>query len=423
MKRPVTLLTSSYRSFPLKERSIRILLFLCSCGIAIGSFALVLTVGIMRGFEKETWKTMQGIHSDATINAGGHHIDYERIKTHLSTLYPTFIKGISGSSTRHVIIEHDEKMKIIFLRGIIPHDEVTTSSLHTRITEPSDGTYLETLLAPSNTVLLGKELAAYLRVKRGDTITIRVPEQGSRSIHLSTHEATVSGILSIGIEEYDTQVAYCSHETLNTFYDQTLKGVDTIALSLSPQPHPSSLFYSLFPFFPNPSTYFTTHIRKEVLPLTFSLWYEQYHDIVDALRLETYVMSLILGLITLVACMNLISLLFMLITHKRRDIALLLSLGMQRHDIANVFRNMSMYLTLKSLFIGMSSACVVGYCIDTYKLIPLSKTYLVSHVPVSIEILPLVLIALGTLFLGYIAGLIPLTTIRRFSVCTILQNS
>jgi ABC-type lipoprotein release transport system permease subunit len=110
-------------------------------------------------------------------------------------------------------------------------------------------------------------------------------------------------------------------------------------------------------------------------------WHTRYPALVAALALEKYAMFWILALITLVASANIIALLFMLITQKRADIALLLSLGMKPSHIRAIFIIIGSLLAHGACSMGIGLACIASFCINHYRLIALPDSYYVSHVP------------------------------------------
>ena len=114
-----------------------------------------------------------------------------------------------------------------------------------------------------------------------------------------------------------------------------------------------------------------------------------------ALTLEEYVSFLVIALITLVASMNILALLFMQITNKRTDIALLKTIGMPSHAITTIFIYMGLGIALCASICGVLCATVISFCIDHYKLLPLPDAYYVSHVPAHMTIyIPLMVLCM-----------------------------
>ena len=98
-------------------------------------------------------------------------------------------------------------------------------------------------------------------------------------------------------------------------------------------------------------------------------WKELYPALVAALKLEKYAMFFIFALITLVASMNIISLIFMQIIQKRPDIAIYQALGMHNRTIINLFRLMGIGLATIAAIAGLFAAFIAGLLLEKYPFI------------------------------------------------------
>jgi lipoprotein-releasing system permease protein len=87
----------------------------------------------------------------------------------------------------------------------------------------------------------------------------------------------------------------------------------------------------------------------------------------SALRMEKYVYAIVLLLIVLIAAFNIIAMLIMVVMEKRKDIAILKSMGATNSSVARIFHS-------KGMIIG-AIGTVVG------DLIALALCPLIQHVP------------------------------------------
>lgn len=132
-------------------------------------------------------------------------------------------------------------------------------------------------------------------------------------------------------------------------------------------------------------------------------WKDMYPALVAALKLEKYVMFFILALITLVASMNIVSLLFMYITYKRGDIAILKALGVPNATIQQLFILIGMGISLVATISGLFTAFIVCLLLRRYPFISLPDTYYVSHLPVSLDVSTFILVFIVIMTISFCA--------------------
>ena len=133
-------------------------------------------------------------------------------------------------------------------------------------------------------------------------------------------------------------------------------------------------------------------------------------------------MFFLLALITLIACTNVISLLFMQITRKKTDIALLKTLGMNDSQIVLIFIFMGTMLATIAGALGIIGALIIGLLLQKYPFITLPDAYYCSTLPVHITwqtcafvfIILLILSILAAWFSARSAKSINITQTLRF---------
>jgi lipoprotein-releasing system permease protein len=119
--------------------------------------------------------------------------------------------------------------------------------------------------------------------------------------------------------------------------------------------------------------------------------------------------------------MNILALLFMQITNKRADIALLKTIGMSNSAITTIFIYMGLGITLCASICGIICATILSFCIDHYKLFPLPDAYYVSHVPAHMTLYIPFLVLLIVCTMSLCATIIPTRQLRKTSISTILR--
>src|SRR5205814_2627690 len=123
-------------------------------------------------------------------------------------------------------------------------------------------------------------------------------------------------------------------------------------------------------------------------------WIELNRSIFQALKLEKIVMFLTIGLIVLVAALNIVAMLTMMVLEKTRDIAILLSMGATAPQIRKIFIWQGVIIGVVGTFFGLIVGHLVSFLADKYHLVHLAAdVYTIAYVPFRASPLDSVVIA------------------------------
>ncbi len=123
----------------------------------------------------------------------------------------------------------------------------------------------------------------------------------------------------------------------------------------------------------------------EASSLKFESWADRNQALFLALRLEKTAMMTFLGLSVLITCFSLITVLIMLISQKRKEIGLLMALGLSRRRTQRLFLSVGVMLSGLGLFGGLVLGILVSILIDKYPLDILPDIYYDSSLPSEIS--------------------------------------
>jgi lipoprotein-releasing system permease protein len=390
------------------QKSISTMTIICFMGIFIGSFSLALVSAIMNGFEVAIHAKMQGIHSNVIIQSYKSTINLEVLGSVLQKEFPE-ITAVSPMATHHILLRTDdssEDMPIVaVIKGIDPETEQLTSSLSKKIINSLPSTEYSQLFN-NNHIIIGKQLARNNQIAVGDTIEllfIRNERVHSKHITFDSQSAVISGIFDTGIDEFDSGVVYCSLSFLEELYPNI--AIDQVNIALTTQCDENNVIHRL----------------RNRLGLDVYSWKDLYPSLVASLKLEKYVSFFILALILLVASMNIISLLFMQITQKRPDIALLKAIGMSHHAISTIFFIIGMTISCSASFFGLVGALIVSWLLQKYPFITLPDTYYVTHLPVAMSWEIICAVFCVVVILSLFATWLPIQRIRSINVSRVLR--
>jgi lipoprotein-releasing system permease protein len=142
--------------------------------------------------------------------------------------------------------------------------------------------------------------------------------------------------------------------------------------------------------------------------LDFTDWIQQNKSIFQALALEKLVTSITIGLIVLVAALNIVATLIMMVLEKGRDIAVLMSMGATRANIRKIFMLQGVIIGVIGTSIGLIVGHIISFIAGEYHLISLAPdVYTISYVPFQPNPLDSVLIAAASILISFLATLYP----------------
>lgn len=389
------------------ERNISTMVKICFLGIFIGSGSLAMVMAVMDGFERATHEKMQGIHANLIMKSSDGALDVQAIGPIIEKEFPEIV-GYSPQSIGQAILNaHDDNdmANVVMLKGIDPEKESRTSSIVSKVIKSGSAQDLPAMVH-DNHILMGSQSAATLNVTVGDRVQlIYVADQADHkgSINLEKKEAIIGGIFKTGIEEFDSGLVFCSTDLYSQMFCQN--GVDQITIKLNQSADEKDIIKRL----------------RERFGLEIYSWKDLYPALVSALKLEKYVMFFILALITLVASMNMISLLFMHIIQKQGDIAILKTMGMTNNTINAIFFTMGLSISCIASVCGLVTAWILGLLLKRYPLITLPDVYYVTHLPVNLDIKVFAIIFFVIMLISIIATWLPIRKIKTIHIADVLR--
>jgi len=148
--------------------------------------------------------------------------------------------------------------------------------------------------------------------------------------------------------------------------------------------------------------------------LAATTWMEQNRQIFNALRMEKAVTWVTIGLIVLVAALNILITLVMMVMEKYRDIAVLMSMGARREQIRRIFVVQGVLIGAVGTVIGLGAGYTLSYLADHHHWIRLDEAvYALSFVPFEPRWVDGVWIAAAALLVSFLATLYPARSAAR----------
>jgi lipoprotein-releasing system permease protein len=373
-----------------KQAVISLITLISVVGVAAGVAALIIALAITAGFREDLQKKLLGAQAHVSIllkdRARGIN-DYMRITKEVEQ-----VPGVVFAAPavyQKVLLASETQSNGVILKGIIPEMESRLSALSQNMVEGSLDDFKE------DSVIIGKELAKTLGTFVGDRL--RVTSLGTRVTPLGLvpkfRALQVKGIFESGLYDYDNSWVYIPLDTA-----QRLIGISDVANVIEVKVN---------------DIYQAQAIGKKIVErvgndFDFTDWMTMNQTIFQALSLERLVTFITIGLIVLVAALNIVATLIMMVLEKTRDIAILMSMGATNENIRRIFIFQGVIIGVVGTVFGVIIGQIACYFADKYHLIRLApEVYTIAYVPFKASPLDAAIVATAAILISFLATLYP----------------
>lgn len=288
-------------------------------GIALSIIVLITVLSVMNGFQHEVKHRILGMTSHATaMEMTGILQDWQGLQDKLKD--NDEIRGSAPYVQAQGMVVSGRRLTGAMLNGVDPVLEGNVSRIGELVLDGDLGV----LHAGEYGILLGEDLAGYLRVATGDKVSVLTPEANvtPAGIVPRLRRFTVVGIYSVGVPQYDRNTAVMHIEDARRLFRL---GDAVSGLRLR--------FEDLFD-----APLITQGLRAQLGEgYWVTDWTQHNSQFFRALRIEKIMMAIILSLLVLIAAFNIVSALVMVVTEKQSDIAILRTLGVTPKGVMSIF--------------------------------------------------------------------------------------
>ncbi|MBE7453921.1 MAG: ABC transporter permease [Kofleriaceae bacterium] len=371
-------------------------------GVSLGVAALTVVLSVTSGFQDQFREKVLGVNAHVIImKSSTDFAEYREVMETARKIDPDVVAVQPFIFAEMLATTGKGRIAGVAVKGVDPQQVRGVLDLEKHMVEGSVAALAtappEGALPP---IIIGKELARKLRIKSGDTVTVVVPMS---NVDLNTWRTTaaaprtrrfeVAGIFYSGFEEYDRRLMYTSLAETQVLLDRGDK-VMGVELKVKDVERASIIAGKL---------------RKRLGEPPFQVqdWYELNQNLFMALTMQKIALLVVLTLIIAVATVNVISAMVMMVTQKKREIAMLKSMGAPSFELGWVFAIVGTAIgavgTVIGIGLGVATCLVVrayGYPLDP-------KVYLIDRLPISVHPLEVAMVAGVTMVLCVTAALIP----------------
>ena len=384
-------------------------------GVAAGVAALVIALAITNGMRSD----LQGRLLGATAHVDLMRVELDGIRNWRPLLERLrkvpHVKAVAPGIYGQVLVSRGPRAGFALIKGIIPAQERTVSSLLDTVTsgsakdlEPGAANQPSNPVAgqgPTNTpypaLVLGKDIAEQIGTQVGDSVLVTSPQGELTPLGLAPkyQRFRVAGIFHSGFYQYDSAMAFMRlADAQRLFSEPDLLSVISFKLD--------DLYRA-----PQVGRAIEQEAGKGYMTTN---WMEANRELFRALKLEQVVTFIVIALIVIVAALNILIALTMMVMEKTRDIAVLMSFGVEPGQVRRIFLMQGFLISLIGTVLGLLLGYLAAWAGGHYHFIHLSaEVYSIDTLPFSPRPLDGVIVAAVSIGISLLATLYPSSAAAR----------
>lgn len=377
-------------------------------GVAAGVAALIIALAITNGMRHDLQDKLLGSSAHVDLmrsQADGIHnwrplLERLRCVPHVTAASPGIYE--------EVMVSHGPRAGFALIKGIIPNEERTVSNLLDSITSGSANGLNPGAQGASSApgqvpdLVLGKDLAEQLGVQTGDQVMVTSP-QGELNPVIGLvpkfQSFRVAGIFHSGFYQYDSAMAFTSLAVAQHLFDEP-DLLSIISFKIDD---------------PNRAPEVGRAIEQAAgTGFMTTNWMEQNRELFRALRLEQVVTFIVIALIVIVAALNILIALTMMVMEKTRDIAVMMSYGVDPNQVRRIFLLEGFLISVVGTALGLVLGYLAAWAGGHYHFIHLSaEVYSIDTLPFEPRIMDAVIVSAVSIGMSLLATLYPSTAASR----------
>ncbi len=394
-----------------KQTMVSVISAISVLGIAAGVMALIIALALSTGFKEDIQAKILGTTSAINLmRIDGSPLEgFDRL---LEAIGP--LPRVTGSApaifgTNPALLVCGNENQRAMIKGVLPSREKEISDFFSHIVS-GDPDALDAVDAPGGwsdafggrsaaaDILIGRQMARALGASPGDQLKVMVPVEKltpvGMSLSMRTMQLRVGAVFETGLYDIDANWAYVHIETARRLFNLP----EGSALVLQFQTGDLDRVEEI-----------ADHIRARAGTGYFTTtWIDSNKALFSALKLEKIVLFLTIGLIVLVASLNIVTSLIMMVMDKQGDISILAAMGARPGTIQKVFMLQGLLIGVFGTILGGLLGVGASWLLDHYRLIRLQpEIYSIPYVPFHVEASDVLLVSATAVLISYLATLYP----------------
>ena len=400
-----------------KNRFLSFIGFSSILGISIGVMALIVVMSVMNGFHFELKKRILDATSHIEITGGLDNQDeINQLIKKITDL--KHVKAVSPYVSGEGLLSNRSVNRGVLVKGIDPQYENNVNQLLNKVVKGS-----KKFSSKPFEIIIGVDLARLLDVDIGDDVSLLIPKLNFSPIgnYPTIKKFHIVGIFDAGIYEFDSSLALIDfQDAQKIFFKNQKTKFSAMQIQLTDS---------------NKTLHVESDIKKILMDLNInsfiSNWTNKNKNFFSAIQMEKRVMAIILTLIIAVAAFNLVASLAMSVQDRKKDIAILMTIGFSKFQIIRIFVFQGFIIGFIGSLLGLFFGVVIASNINTivpfieglFNIQFLSKDiYYINELPSIIIPTDILSVILVSIILSLFATIYPSQMAAKLNPGEILKN-
>ncbi len=406
------------------EAFITILTVISIIGVAIGVMVLNIVMAVMTGFEYELKAKLLSTNSHITVRRVKRETipEWREIRKKIESVEG--VESVSAFTYNQALVQSDRGSSGLLIRGIEPQGAAAQELKHYLKGEvlnfgplplrlmSSDGKNAKEEIVELPGLIIGKELSKNHLLMQGSPVSILSSNLGNSPFGIvpKFRRFVVSGVYSSGLIEYENSLAYASLDAAQQFFrlGDEISGFEIRVVNLD---HTQEIGDKIIEAL---GGFGSGYMAEDFTQINQPLW--------EAIRLEKRVYFIVLLLIVIMASFSIISTLVMIVLEKRRDIAVLRTLGATSQSVADIFRIQGAVIGIIGTIAGLTLGYIGCVALREYGFPLDQRVFPISTVPVRMEPLNFILVGIVAFLISALATIYPSRRASKLDPVEILRH-
>ena len=391
-----------------RQAVVGIITVISIAGVAAGVASLIVALAITNGMRKDLQQRLLGSTAHVRLmRVKGDGIRNWRDLTERLEHLPHVVSAAPGLYEQ-VLISQGARSDGALIEGVLPQQERRVSDLLSTVTmgsaaalepRPQTSPASREDQAPPP-VVIGHDLAEQIDAKVGSPVLVTSPQGELTPLGLipKYQRFQVAGIFHSGFYQYDSSMAFTSLADAQRLFGEP-DVVSVISFKVDDLYHADQI---------------GQEIEQAAGPgfLTTN-WMEENRELFHALKLEQIVTFIVIGLIVCVAALNILTALTMMVMEKTRDIAVMMSFGVQPRQVRLIFLLQGLLIGLTGTLLGLIGGYGLSWLGGHYRFPLSAQVYSIDYLPFAPRLIDGVIVAGVSLLVSLLATLYPSSSAAR----------
>ncbi len=259
-----------------------------------------------------------------------------------------------------------------------------------------------------NEVAIGIDMARSLGLLEGDIVTL-IPVESLLMSSLETpifEKVTIKKIITTDLYDLDAKLLFYNKDFSLATFRQSASRTDGYHVWLKSISNLDQV---------------RENIHKQGFTKTQS-WNEKNSDLFFALFMEKTMISLLLGLAGLISSSSILTVLALIMSQKKMDIAVIKTLGYSNQKTLKLFMSIGLWVSLTAVLMGTVIGLTVSFYLEKYPLNILPQIYYDSTIPALVDMSFVFYVLFGITTLALIGCYIPARTALKIQPAILLKS-